>query len=248
MVKKWDSLADKVWHPSNLAKAAAAVLANHGAAGLDHQSCVQFGEHLADELATLGLALREHRYRPQPVRRVYIPKPGEPDQRRPLGIPAVRDRVVQQAVRQVLEPIWEPTFSDTSYGFRPGRSALGGLDWPHVGQVFRVERHVTDLLGNHPRDEVAWGITDLGPDAVDASHLNPFVRGHWGIETRLHYVRDWTYDEDRSQVRTQQGPQVMATLRNTAIGLLRHLKLPNISRAVKHLDRHPEQIAALVLG
>jgi hypothetical protein len=117
-----------------------------------------------------------------------------------------------------------------------------------VGQVFRVERHVTDLLGNHPRDEVAWGITDLGPDAVDASHLNPFVRGHWGIETRLHYVRDWTYDEDRSQVRTQQGPQVMATLRNTAIGLLRHLKLPNISRAVKHLDRHPEQIAALVLG
>ncbi len=79
-------------------------------------------------------------------------------------------------------------------------------------------------------------------------HLNPFVQGHGGIETRLHYVRDWTYDEDRSQVRTQQGPQVMATLRNTAIGLLRHLKLPNISRAVKHLDRHPEQIAALVLG
>ena len=78
-------------------------------------------------------------------------------------------------------------------------------------------------------------------------HLNPFVQGHGGIETRLHYVRDWTYDEDRSQVRTQQGPQVMATLRNTAIGLLRHLKLPNVSRAVKHLDRHPEQIAALVV-
>ena len=74
------------------------------------------------------------------------------------------------------------------------------------------------------------------------------MRGHWGIETRLHYVRDWTYDEDRSQVRTKQGPRVMATLRNTAMGLLRYLKLPNISRAVKHLDHHPEQIAALVIG
>lgn len=122
------------------------------------------------------------------------------------------------------------------------------LDWPHVGQVFRVERHVTDLLGKNPRDEVAFGIMDLGPDEVDAARVNELVRGHWGIETRLHYVRDWTYDEDRSQVRTKQGPRVMATLRNTAIGLLRYLKLPNISRAVKHLDRHPEQIAALVIG
>ena len=74
-------------------------------------------------------------------------------------------------------------------------------------------------------------------------HLNPFVQGHWGIETRLHYVRDWTYDEDRSQVRTQQGPQVIATLRNTAMGLLRHLKLPNVSRAVKHLDRQNSPMA-----
>ena len=122
------------------------------------------------------------------------------------------------------------------------------LDWPHVGQVFRVERHVTDLVGKNPRDEVAFGIMDLGPDEVDAARVNELVRGHWGIETRLHYVRDWTYDEDRSQVRTKQGPRVMATLRNTAIGLLRYLKLPNISGAVKHLDHHPEQIAALVIG
>ncbi len=98
------------------------------------------------------------------------------------------------------------------------------LDWPHVGQVFRVERHVTDLLGKNPRDEVAFGIMDLGPDEVDAARVNELVRGHWGIETRLHYVR------------------------NTAMGLLRYLKLPNISRAVKHLDHHPEQIAALVIG
>jgi len=117
-----------------------------------------------------------------------------------------------------------------------------------VGQVFRVDRHVTDLLGENPHDEVAFGITDLGPDEIDAAGLNALVRGHWGIETRLHYVRDWTYDEDRSQVRTKSGPQLMATLRNTAIGLLRYLHLPNISRAVKHLDRRPEKIAALLIG
>ena len=168
MVKKWYSLADKVWHPSNLAKAAAAVLANHGAAGLDHQSCVQFGEHLADELAALGLALREHRYRPQPVRRVYIPKPGKPDQRRPLGIPAVRDRVVQQAVRQVLEPIWEPTFSDTSYGFRPGRSAHDAVnrlyDALTSGYHWVVDADIQDYFGSIDHtlliDQIAERVSD----------------------------------------------------------------------------------------
>lgn len=69
------------------------------------------------------------------------------------------------------------------------------------------------------------------------------VGRHWGIETRLDYVRGWTYDEGRFQLRTKHGPQVMETLRNTTIGLLRYLQLSNISRAVKHLDRHPEKIA-----
>lgn len=122
------------------------------------------------------------------------------------------------------------------------------LDWPHLGQVFCGERYVTNLLGENPQHEIAWGVTDLGPEEADAARLGELVRGHWGIETRLHYVRDWTYDEDRSQVRTMEGPRVMAALRNTAIGLWRHLTLPNISRSVKHLDRRPEHIAALLMG
>ena len=195
MVKKWYSLADKVWHPSNLAKAAAAVLANHGAAGLDHQSCVQFGEHLADELAALGLALREHRYRPQPVRRVYIPKPGKPDQRRPLGIPAVRDRVVQQAVRQVLEPIWEPTFSDTSYGFRPGRSAHDAVnrlyDALTRGYHGVVDADIQDYFGSIDHtlliDQIAERVSDgtvlrwlrdmLRAGVLEEGQIRPTLRG-----------------------------------------------------------------------
>jgi group II intron reverse transcriptase/maturase len=133
--RKWYSLADKIWSPSNLALAAHAVLTNHGAAGVDHQSCEQFTEHLEDELEQLGEAMRRHRYHPLPVRRVYIPKPGTAKQR-PLGVPAVRDRVVEEAIRRLLEPLWEPTFSPDSYGFRPRRNAQEAVQ--------RIYQHLTE--------------------------------------------------------------------------------------------------------
>lgn len=117
-----------------------------------------------------------------------------------------------------------------------------------MGQVFRIDRHVTDLDGSNPRDEVALGITDLTPEEANAAQIGALVRGHWGIETRLHWERDMIYDEDRSQIRTHNGPQVMATLRNTAIGLLRRLQVPNIQRAVNYLNRHPEHVARVLLG
>lgn len=90
-------------------------------------------------------------------------------------------------------------------------------------QVFRIDRHVTDLNGEKLHKETAFGITDLGPTQADTHRIGTLVRGHWGIETRRHYVRDRTYDEDRSQVRTGNGPRTMAILRNLAIGLLRRL-------------------------
>ena len=120
--------------------------------------------------------------------------------------------------------------------------------WPHARPVFRIEHHVTNLHGENARDETAYGITDLGPQLADAARIGTLVRGHWGIETRLHYVRDMAYDEDRSQVRTGNEPRAMAILRNTAIGLLRRLPLPNIQRAVHHLHRRPDQVATLLLS
>lgn len=122
------------------------------------------------------------------------------------------------------------------------------VTWPHLAQAFRIDRHVTDLDGGHPRDEVALGITDLPPDEADAAMLGRLVREHWGIETRLHWVRDMVYDEDRSQVRTENGPRVMATLRNTAISVLRRVGVPNIQRAVNYLHRHPERVATALLS
>src|SRR5690606_29819745 len=86
----------------------------------------QFEAKLSEELAQLGEELRQERYRPHPVRRVYIAKPGSAE-KRPLGIPAVRDRVVQTALRHVLEPISEREFAPQSYGFRPGRGCKDAL-------------------------------------------------------------------------------------------------------------------------
>jgi RNA-directed DNA polymerase len=124
---KWYCLIDKVFAPKNLSAAWAKVRANEGAAGVDHQSVAQFGENAEKYLAELGDELRTGRYRPQAVRRRWIPKPGTTTQR-PLGIPTVRDRIVQTALRNVLEPIWEErTFVEESYGFRPGRGCRKAL-------------------------------------------------------------------------------------------------------------------------
>lgn len=127
--RKWYSLYDKVYAPKNLESAWSRVRENRGAAGSDGQTLSQFEESLSDRLTSLHEELREKRYRPRPVRRVWIPKAGGGE--RPLGIPAIRDRVVQQALLQVLGPIFEGKFSERSHGFRPERgcqSALGVVD------------------------------------------------------------------------------------------------------------------------
>lgn len=123
---RWFSLMDKVYAPANLAAAWKRVRGNRGAAGVDHQSVEAFELHAEKYLDELHLELREGRYRPSAVRRQWIPKPGT-IQQRPLGIPTVRDRIVQSALRHVLEPIWEVKFADQSYGFRPGRSCKDAL-------------------------------------------------------------------------------------------------------------------------
>jgi RNA-directed DNA polymerase len=123
---RWFSLMDKVYAPANLAAAWKRVRSNRGAAGVDHQSVEAFELHAEKYLGELHQELRAGRYRPSAVRRQWIPKPGT-SQRRPLGIPTVRDRIVQSALRHALEPIWEAKFANQSYGFRPGRSCKDAL-------------------------------------------------------------------------------------------------------------------------
>ena len=123
---QWFSLIDKVYDVRNLRSAFCRVWQNDGSAGVDGQSVRGFEHQLEAQLARLAEEVRTQTYRPQPVRRVYLPKPGSRE-KRPLGIPAVRDRVVQGALRQVIEPIFEREFADQSYGFRPGRGCKDAL-------------------------------------------------------------------------------------------------------------------------
>jgi RNA-directed DNA polymerase len=122
----WFSLIDKVFRPGTLYAAWATVKRNRGSAGTDHQSIKGFEQDLVMEIERLAEELRTGSYRPRPIRRVYIDKPGSKE-KRPLGIPCVRDRVVQAALRLVIEPIFEKDFVPHSYGFRPKRGSKDAL-------------------------------------------------------------------------------------------------------------------------
>ena len=123
---KWYSLMDKVYTLPNLRQAFARVKANSNAAGVDHVTVKEFERHLEANLEKLSQSLRNGTYGPQPIRRAWIPKLGSKEMR-PLGIPTVRDRVVQAALRAVLEPIFERDFAAHSYGFRPNRGCKDAL-------------------------------------------------------------------------------------------------------------------------
>lgn len=154
---KWHTLIDKVFEPRNLAASARKVLGNQGAAGVDHQSVEQFAADAEAELTGLHEQLRVDLYRPAAVRRTWIAKPGSPDQR-PLGIPTVRDRVVQTALLHVIEPIFDHTFHKQSYGFRHGRSCHQALtrveELLEAGYVHVVDADLKSYFDSIPKDRL----------------------------------------------------------------------------------------------
>lgn len=153
---RWFSLIDKVSAPRTLAVAWAKVQANSGACGVDGQSVERFAARQEDYLAELSQALRQGTYQPQAVRRVEIPK--DDGRTRPLGIPTVKDRIVQTAIKLVIEPIFEAMFVPTSYGFRPGRGCKDALReverWLGEGHVFVVDADLRRYFDSIPHDRL----------------------------------------------------------------------------------------------
>jgi RNA-directed DNA polymerase len=175
----WFRLVDKTYAPANLARAFAKVWANGGSAGADAQTVTHFERHAQKELLRLHAQVRDGTYRPQPVRRAWIPKPGSPE-KRPLGIPAVRDRVVQAALRHVLEPIFETDFAEHSYGFRPGRGAKdalrrvdgllkGGHDWV-------VDADLKSYFDTIPHDRLLALVKERVADGRVVALVESFLR------------------------------------------------------------------------
>jgi RNA-directed DNA polymerase len=156
--RKVHSMIDKVYQPKNLRAAWEKVKANRGSGGIDGQSLDEFAQDCDQHLSRLREDLRTDRYQPLPVRRVDIPKAGKPGEWRPLGIPAVIDRVCQQALLNRLEPIFEPLFDDSSFGYRRGRSAKHALRklWREVeaGAEWIVDADLKDYFGSIDHDKL----------------------------------------------------------------------------------------------
>lgn len=111
------------------------------------------------------------------------------------------------------------------------------LTFPHAAQVFAIRRDTTEIVSGKSRSETVYGLTSLTPQRATPKRLLELSRGHWSIENRLHWVRDVTFDEDRSRVRKFNGPQVMASIRNLAISLLRMAGASNIAQALRFCAR-----------
>jgi len=122
----------------------------------------------------------------------------------------------------------------------------GYLDFPYAAQVFTIRREVTEMVAQKSRTETVQGLSSLPVERATPACLLALSRGHWTIENRLHWVRDVTFDEDRSRVRTGAGAQVMASLRNLAISLLRLAGARYIAPALRHCARSDPQALRLV--
>jgi len=154
---KWHTLADKVINLWNLYESARKVLSKKGAAGIDRQTVDDFAEHERKEILYLLEQLRDGSYTPSPVRRTWIPKPGS-SEKRPLGIPTIRDRVVQTALVHVIEPILDATFHERSFGFRHGRGCHQALrcveQLLEAGYVYVVDADLKGYFDAIPKDRL----------------------------------------------------------------------------------------------
>jgi RNA-directed DNA polymerase len=167
--RRFHALYDKVHRTDVLQRAWVTVRRKNGAPGIDGVTIADVVERYGVDrlLAELAEDLRTRRYRPQAARRVMIPKPGSAELR-PLSIPAVRDRVVQTAVRLAIEPIFEADFAECSFGFRPRRAAQDALqvliDECHRGRRWVVETDVKDCFGQIPHDKLMQAVEERVSD------------------------------------------------------------------------------------
>jgi RNA-directed DNA polymerase len=226
---KWFSLIDKVYAPANLAAAFTRVAANDGAAGVDHQTVEQYERQRDANQHKLATQLQDGSYSPQAVRRVWINKPGTKE-KRPLGIPTVRDRVAETALRNVLEPIFERDFAKQSYGFRPQRGAKQALrrvdELLKAGYTVVVDADLKSYFDTIPREPLLKRVQEKVSDGrvikLIASYLEQGV---------MEGMASWTPEKG-----TPQGAVISPLLSNIYLDPLDHLMAARGVEMVRYAD------------
>lgn len=224
----WFSLIDKVYSPSNLLAAWDKVSSNKGAAGVDQVTIRMFEAHAEANLRNLSEQMRTGQYRPQAIRRAHIPKPD--GTLRPLGIPTVRDRVVQTALRNVLEPIFEKGFADHSYGFRPGKGCKDALR--RVDQLLKdgyryvVDADLKGYFDSIPHDRLMDRVREKVADGRVLKLIEFFL-----AQSVLEGLEQWT-----PTAGSPQGAVVSPLLSNIYLNPLDHLMAAEGWEMVRYAD------------
>jgi RNA-directed DNA polymerase len=226
---KWFRLFDKVFSERNLGAAFQQVASKDGAAGVDHVSVTQFERGLPETIWEISDQLRHGTYRPQSIRRVHIPKPGT-NETRPLGIPTVRDRMVQAAVVNVIEPIFERDFAEHSYGFRPGRGCKDALrrvdQLLKQGHTFVVDADLKGYFDSIPHDRLMLRLKEKISDGSVLSLIASFLKANI-----LDGVEEWA-----PEAGAPQGAVLSPLLSNVYLDPLDHLVESHGFEMVRYAD------------
>lgn len=227
---KWFSLIDKVYSKKNLYSAFAKVKENKGASGVDNVTIEMFQKRLEENIQKMHGQLKEGTYKPQAIRRKYIPKPGKAREKRPLGIPTVRDRVIQTALRSVLEPIFEKEFAPCSYGFRPQRGCKDALrevqDLLDRGYMYVVDADLQSYFDTIPHKRL---MELLGKRIADKQVLNlieQFLK-----QDIMDGMERWSPDEG-----SPQGAVISPLLSNIYLNELDHYMMKRGFKIIRYAD------------
>lgn len=226
---RWFRLFDKVFSERNLLAAFQQVASKDGAAGVDHVSVMQFERALPESLWEVSDQLKSGTYQPQSIRRVHIPKPGS-NETRPLGIPTVRDRMVQAAVVKVIEPIFERDFAEHSYGFRPGRGCKDGLrrvdQLLKAGYTFVVDADLKGYFDSIPHDRLMIRVKAKVADGSVLTLIESFLKANI-----LDGLEEWS-----PATGAPQGAVLSPLLSNIYLDPLDHLAARSGLEMVRYAD------------
>ena len=229
-----EDIITKILARDNLNEAFKNVKANKGTSGIDDLSIDETAEYIRENKATIVWQLYNRKYQPQPVRRVEIPKPNGGT--RKLGIPIVLDRIIQQAMVQVLAPMFEPYFSEYSYGFRPKRSCqqavIKALEYMNDGYIWIVDIDLEKFFDNVPHDRLLRLVSDVVKDGNVVSLVNKFLKA--GVMVKGNY--------EETKIGTPQGGPLSPLLSNIMLNLLdKELEARNL-----HFTRYADDTIILV--